>query len=127
MSPSPIIAEATNDPVLFVARFTITFRETAGLGANVDFFNITLRNSVGLESPAFNHGADEVIRAAGTNHLAARGSLAIPFAQSYFNGLGTRSIIIIVVAQLTDERGNRINVSGQVEAFSRASDARLPH
>jgi hypothetical protein len=81
---------------------------------------------VGLESQALNHGADEIVKAVGTNHVAARGTLAFPLTQIYFNGIGTRSITIIAVAQLTDERGNRMNVTSQVDAFARPG-VRLPN
>lgn len=120
VTPSPVIADATDQNQVYLASFTITFTETAGLGANIDFFNVTMRNPLGYESAtAYNHGADEVIKIAGTNHVAAKGTLVLPFKQTYWNGMGTRGLTLILVAQVTDERGNRMNVTNQVECLRR--------
>ncbi|HKC12546.1 MAG TPA: hypothetical protein VKI41_10975 [Vicinamibacteria bacterium] len=120
-TPDPVVATPATgtDPTRpFHATYTMTIRETSGLSGNVNFWNETLENPVtGLFSGTVSFGADRVIALAGTNHLQAMGSLNI--ARSYDYGPGGnsgtgRGVISHVVVQVTDDKGNVINVEGTI-------------
>lgn len=116
VSPNPVIAQPSTDPNYdWEADWSVNFRETAGVGFNVDFINATLRNSTtGGDVGTLNFGAATIIRAAGTNHVNGLGSLSVPQGVVYTLAFGGRQGVVTIVAQCTDERGNVMNVSGQV-------------
>ena len=97
------MAEASSNPNFdWEVTFTVTIRETAGIGANVDFVN--------LESGevTINIGASEIIDIAGTNQISGNGSLAVPLTFFYTSIEGGSEIDATVEVQCTDERGNVI-------------------
>jgi hypothetical protein len=119
--PNPVIAEecrtaannvcgtSTNQ---FVATTAITIREAAGLGGNVNFINVTLRDvTTGIAGNTLNYGADEVARrAGGTNHINALGSLTVRNVGVVytlpFNG---REATMTITVSFGDDKGNTIN------------------
>ncbi|MCQ7029866.1 hypothetical protein MRO55_25510, partial [Escherichia coli] len=86
----------------------LVLRETAGLGGNVNYVDVSFVNSFGFETrSALNYSANEVIRRAGTNHIDARGELRIPLAMVYSaDGFGQRTITLKNAISFTDDRGN---------------------
>lgn len=120
-SPDPIIATASGNPSFpWTATWEVVIRESAGLGGNVDFINVGLRNLAGFESPSVsNWGADRIITRAGTNHFAAGGTLRIPLSTTYTSGNvgGSRTIDLIVTAQIHDDRGNLITATSEVRVL----------
>jgi hypothetical protein len=109
VSPPTLVAKPNNDRTYpWLVEWTLVLRETAGLGGNVNYVNVGFVNSFGFETPsALNYGADEVIRRAGTNHLAARGELRIPLGMIYTaDGFGQRTITLKNAVSFTDDRGN---------------------
>jgi hypothetical protein len=119
--PDPIIVRHSGNPNYpWLAAWTAVFTESAGLGGNVDFINIGLRNLAGLETPSLrNFGASEIVAKAGTNHLDARGTLRVPLTEIYYSGNpgGSRTITIIMTAQIHDDRGNLITATSEVKAL----------
>ena len=118
VSPNPVIASACTPTTClsgfdFAALFTVQISETAGVGGNVNFVNVTLRNTTtGIEIGTVNVGADEVIRRVptATNHVNARGSLSIVnLGVTYRLTGGGRQGTLTVTVQFTDDRGNQIN------------------
>jgi hypothetical protein len=116
IAPNPMNAEASGDAEFpWRVEFEVIVRETAGLGGNVDFINITLRNpATGGETSALNYGANEVAdRAGGTNHIDARGSLTVPISIRYRLAGGGRQAVFIAEVRFTDDRGNVIMASAE--------------
>jgi len=118
VSPNPVIASACTPTTCttgfaFSAVFNLQISETAGVGGNVNFVNVTMRDSTtGAEIGTINFGADEVIRRASTatNHVNARGSLSIVnLGVNYRLSGGGRQGTLTVAVQFTDDRGNQIN------------------
>ncbi|MEQ1759499.1 MAG: hypothetical protein ABL986_14355 [Vicinamibacterales bacterium] len=114
--PNPVIAIACTPTTCaagleFIASLSVQISETAGLGGNVDFVNVTMRNATtGAEIGTLNYGADELIRRASTNHVNARGSLTIPNVGIVYRlAGGGRQGTVTVAVQFTDDRGNRLN------------------
>lgn len=118
-SPNPIIAqdctpalcgESTNR---YAAVTAVTVAESAGLGGNIDFINVTLRNATtGVEPNTLNYGADEIARrAGGTNHVQGSGSLTVKdIGALYTLALGGRQATMTIAVQVTDDRANRSNL-----------------
>jgi hypothetical protein len=96
VTPTPVLAVpisqrptfcAANPDWEFVAAWTTTVRETAGLSGNVNFINVTAKNALGLElfKAPINFDANYVIRKAGTNregrgsdHVKRHGHVLLP-------------------------------------------------
>lgn len=112
IAPNPIMAQASGDRDFpWLINFEVNFRETAGLGGNIDFINTILINAAtGTEVPALNFGANQVASSAGTNHLNARGSLQVPLGVVYRLSGGERRAALIAVIRFTDDRGNVQNL-----------------
>ncbi len=112
IAPNPIMAQASGDRDFpWLINFEVNFRETAGLGGNIDFINTILINAAtGTEVPALNFGANQVASSAGTNHLNARGSLQVPLGVVYRLSGGERRAVLIAVIRFTDDRGNVQNL-----------------
>jgi hypothetical protein len=116
IAPNPMSAQASGDAEFpWLVEFTVNVRETAGLGGNVDFINVTLRNpATGGETRALNYGANEVAeRAGGTNHINARGSLTVPISIRYRLAGGARRAVVITEIRFTDDRGNVMNATAE--------------
>jgi hypothetical protein len=117
-SPNPIIAAdctpATcgNSGFRYAASTTLTVTESAGVGGNVDFVNMTLRSgTTNTEVGTLNFGSGEISSfAGGTNHVNPRGSLAIRnIGIVYTLGGNARQATMTVAVQFTDDKGNRTN------------------
>ena len=108
-SPAPITATQSNEPGFsWMAEFTITIRETAGIACNVNFISLASGNVLLVD------GADDIIAKAGTNHINPRGSLTVPFRIHYNSVAGDREVAWTVSVEVTDERGNVITVGSTV-------------
>ena len=111
ISPDSPVAKASGDRQYpWKVDWTVVLRETAGLGGNVNHVDVSFVNNFGFETKGvLNYGADEVVRAAGTNHIAARGELRIPLSMLYrADGVGGRTILLKNAVDFTDDRGNHM-------------------
>lgn len=109
ISPEHPVATPTGDRNYpWRVEWTVVLRESAGLGGNVNYIDVSFVNNFGFETKgALNYGADEIIRRAGTNHLNARGELRVPMSMLYrADGFGGRTILLKNAVNFTDDRGN---------------------
>jgi hypothetical protein len=124
VAPSPITAERCSPQCLsdsgtgfaFSAALTITLQESAGIGARIN--SITLTGSTG--SVTFDplvFGSTEIAREAGSNHVSARGSLAVPLNIVYTTPAGTPNLTISISADVTDDQNNQVTATGQVNVI----------
>lgn len=118
-SPSPIIAGGGGYGYQYSADFTVTVKETSGgVGGNVNFVNATIRNdTTGVELGTINFSATEIIDQAGSNHVAARGTLNIPLGFYYTLAWGGRQATLTIAIQLADDRGNVTNRSLELKVI----------
>jgi hypothetical protein len=111
-SPNPIIAGTGSQGFQYTAAFTISVTESAGVGGNVNFVNVTLRNvTTGVELNTVNFTATDVFNRAGTNHIAAKGTLNIPLSVIYSLALGGRQATMTIAVQIGDDAGHTTNQS----------------
>ncbi len=117
LSPSPIVSGDSGDPrAPRLASWQVVLRETGGVGATVNFVNATLRDAVTgvLAEPhgVWSQGSSDVLAAAGSNRLAAGGSLVVPQIVSFsFPGGDTAPGRLAVTVQVTDDDGNVMGAS----------------
>ena len=84
-----------------------TIRETAGLGANLNYVRLRLLLG-GSEVERQEIGASDIIRAAGTNRVAANGTVNGNFIFDFNRGDATSAILDF---NFTDDRGNNATAS----------------
>jgi hypothetical protein len=109
--PNPVLAlRNPRAPALRSARWTVQISESGGVGGTLSFVNVTLRDAAtGVPvdpSPFLSLDAGEIARQAGTNRLAAGGTLVL--AQGIdFESPGAMAQLTIA-AQLLDDEGNLV-------------------
>ncbi len=102
----------------FTADWSTTVRETAGLGGNVNFINVTAKNAAGFElfKAPLNFDANYVIKAAGTNHVNGGGQIVVKeMGMCYALSTGLRSVHVVQVVNFTDDRGHLMNIQTEFE------------
>lgn len=124
--PDPVIAEASGN-AQFPWRYTYTLivRESAGLACNLNRWEETLINPVtNLQAAPSTYGVAEAQRLAGSNFIAAMGTLRIPRGGLYSAGgsAGTgRQVNHRTVVQVIDAAGNTINADNTIRILSRGA------
>jgi hypothetical protein len=109
-TPNPIIATGGTQGFQFTAAFTLTVTESAGLGGNVSFVNVTLRNATtGVEVGTIQFNPVDIAARAGSSHIAARGTLSIPLSVVYTLALGGRQATTTIAVQIGDDAGHVSN------------------
>lgn len=112
INPSTINSAPSSNPNFpFEADFTVVITESAGLGGNVDFINVTLTNSSGASTSAINFGAGDIISRAGSNRVESRSQGQFPLGVVYRFTTGQSSGSLSVSIQVTDDRGNQSRLS----------------
>ena len=88
---------------------TLTVQETAGLAGTVTQIEMTLREAgTNAVIGAGSFEAAAVAQIAGTNRVAARGSLNIPeVGVHYPANQGGKSAVLTYIVRFTDDRGNQ--------------------
>ena len=121
VAPNPVTAQRCAPQCLsesggsfaFSAPFTISLQESAGIGAKVN--SISLTGSTGFVTfDAVVVGSSEIIQEVGTNHVAPRGTLAVPLNIVYNTPGGTPNLSINISVQFTDDQNNQVTATGQV-------------
>lgn len=109
-NPNPVVAgppgtstDGINYP--FSARFSIAISETAGLACNVNRISILFPGT----NNTIPYGVADVQRMAGSNFVAASGSLSVPFSLVYGPN---RQQPLLVTVEVID--ANRNTVTGTV-------------
>jgi hypothetical protein len=117
VNPSPVVSTDSGDPhAPRQAHWQVVLRETGGVGATVNFVNATLRDAATgvLADPhgVLSQSVSDVLVAAGSNHLSANGSLAVPQVVTFSlsSGAAARGRLEVSV-QLTDDAGNVVGAS----------------
>jgi hypothetical protein len=98
----------TTSPVAgfkFRIAFPCTVTESAGLGANANFVRARFTKN-GAQVESHDIGASDITRVSGTNHLAARGTLAGTFLFDFNRGDATGGTLEF---NFTDDRSNRLS------------------
>jgi hypothetical protein len=108
VSPNPITASAVPGSSQLLAAFSLTIKESAGLGASVDFVNATLADpSNGAPLNTVNFGASNIIARAGTNRIAGKGTLKIEdIGATYMPSPGARQTTMTITVQTEDDAGH---------------------
>jgi len=107
VSPNPVVAQAPGDGGLqWVAAFTLTLNETAGLGATVTAANaVVYEASAGIITSTL-APEDVLIQVNATgNKIAANGSLPIEYRISYTAPNGGRAVLVKITVSVTDDNG----------------------
>jgi hypothetical protein len=114
---NPLCVGASGTTFPYSATLTISAQESAGIGANINSITVTPAAGAGT-LPPLTYGSDVVIQRSGSNHVAARGALSFPMSMVYSTGsAGTANLVITVSVQFTDDRGNQIVATGQVNVI----------
>ena len=110
VTPNPIVA-ADCDPAVcggegvLLAVGTLVITETAGVGGFVNLAAISLRNTAtNAEVGTLSYSAQEITALAGTNRVAANGTLTIPgLGAAYRLPGGARAATMSFAVALTDD------------------------
>jgi hypothetical protein len=116
ISPDPVSAVLSGDPSFpWLAEWISIVSENAGLGADVNSIDITVRdNATGLKVGAANVGSDDIIERVGTNYVQGRGSISIPLGIEY--ELADWHVLLLTTkVRTTDDRGNDQAVTAEAE------------
>ena len=97
---------------------TLTLRETVGLGATVDTVAVTLRSDGGETVVQGQFDAAAVSQLAGTNRLAASGTLRIPVSAHFAPAPSRLPGTFTVTITARDDRGNRLTASAMARVPS---------
>lgn len=116
INPSPAQSELSSNPDFdWLVRFSVIVAESAGLGGNVDFINVVLRDALtGAQTSPVNFGAGDIIGLAGTNRVEASGRIEVPLGIVFNFSSGSSAGTALVDVQVTDDRGNRQRLSANV-------------
>lgn len=124
IAPSPVTASVCNPKCAgtngaqfdFAVSMTIVVRETAGLGGNIDSIDLfSARN--GAVYSTLNLNPSQIAQFAGTNHVAASGSLSVPLSLLYSTPDGGKERTTAVFVRFTDDKGNAFTQSVTVNVL----------
>jgi hypothetical protein len=110
-SPNPIVASPDPFGFQYMATFTATVTETAGVSGNIDTLIVTLHESqTNLDRFTIGFNPSDIQNRAGTNHIGAKGTLDVPISLHYnLTGSGRQATLIVGII-LVDDFGHRINL-----------------
>jgi len=91
----------------------LRMRETAGLGANINYIRLDVLRATGELEERSEIGANEIVSALGTNRIGPNATWqnVVVF---FFRATIKKGRQLIVTVNLTDDRGNTVNLT---EAF----------
>jgi hypothetical protein len=120
--PSPIKAtrcnpqcpgESGSQSFAFSADMMIDVQDSATVGATVNSITLTATADGSPFAPlAFS--SDELRRMVGTTRVDGQATLSIPLTIVYNTPSGSANLNVNVSVQITDERGNQVTATGQV-------------
>lgn len=110
LSSSPIDAVvAVDGSARWSAEWTLSVRETAGIGGNIDFVRATLADATGASIAETELDVDQVSeQLGGSNHIRAGSNQTIPMNLSFDFPADSPSGDLHVAVQLSDDRGNTV-------------------
>ena len=104
-----------------VGQWQVVINELAGVGGRVNFVNSTLRDAesgaVAWPTGYLSLNAEGIAAQAGTNRLAAKGTLRVSQSLQFALLSGGRRAVVTVAVQFLDERGRLLTqtAEGRVE------------
>ena len=103
-TPSLVPAVVSSNPAFaWQISWVLTVRETAGISGRVNFLRVTIADQQVLTVDTAG-----VVAAAGSNAVAARGTLQIPLTLLYNLPTGDRLATVTTTVNFTDSRNNTI-------------------
>ena len=96
---------------------TLALQESAGVSGNVDFINVKPVTEAGIELPTLGYGADVIVERSSTNHVNAFGSFSFPLTILYSTGTSSASLAVTISLQFTDDLGNQMAASVDVQVL----------
>jgi hypothetical protein len=102
---------------------TVTVQESARISGNVDFINVSPVTADGTELPPLGYGPDVIVQRSFTNHVNPSGIFSFPLAFFYSTGVDNAQLVVNISLQFTDDRGNRLNGTAQVNVADPAASA----
>lgn len=113
IAPDPATAQASDDPgYAWLATFTGTLSETAGVAVTINSVNTTLRET--SDGTVVTGGEDPLVKidvATSATRVEANGSIAIDFVVHYTLAGGGREAVVDVVVLVTDDYRRPQNVA----------------
>lgn len=115
--PNPVIAGpggtgSNGVSYPFSARWTLVITETAGLPCNV---NRVLISFFPTDDSAIEYNPADITRLAGTNFVAASGSLRVPISILYRGSASSRLATFVSTVEVIDANNNRLTGSVNVD------------
>jgi hypothetical protein len=131
VSPSPATAVRCNPACVapsgrsypFEASMTVTVQESARIGGNVDFINVSPVTTDGTALPPLGYGADVLMQRSFTNHVNPSGILSFPLAFFYSTGTDNAQLVVNISLQFTDDKSNQLTGTAQVTVADPAASA----
>lgn len=122
VSPNPVTAKRCNPLCTapsgklfpFEAAMSVWVQESARLGGNVDFINVTPVTADGTELPTLGYGSDVLIQRSTTNHVDPSGAFTFYFAFFYATGGNNPGLVVNISLQFTDDKGHVLTGTAQV-------------
>jgi len=113
LSSSPIeAAVAVDGSAPWRAEWTVSVRETAGIGGDIDFVRATLADSAGASIAETELDADQVSeQLGGTNHIRGGSNQEIPMSLNFDFPAEVFSADLRVTVQLNDDRDNTVSAT----------------
>lgn len=115
VSPDPVTATETDDPKTPLRADWVVTITSNGAGGTVNFVNATLRDADtgALPDPTgrLSLAAPDIAAQAGTNRVAAGGSLRVVQGLDYALPADSRRATLLVTVQLIDDLGNVVSRS----------------
>jgi len=122
VSPNPVTAGRCNPLCVapsgklfpFEAAMSVSVQESARIGGNVDFINVTPVTSDGTELPVLRYGSDVLIQRSTTNHVNPSGIFTLYLAFFYATGGDNPVLAVNINLQFTDDKGNVLTGTASV-------------
>jgi uncharacterized lipoprotein YajG len=113
VTPNPAKTNLTSAPVL-VVQYSLNVKETAGLGAEVQYVNGTLYNQVTGGTLAFNnYDSSDILVFVGSKRIEGGKSIDVTQQLQFVLPADSTNItsVLTVSVQVKDDRGNFVNQS----------------
>lgn len=110
VAPNPIPPDVI--PNGFQIRYTITIKETAGVGGTFEFVNSTLfDDATGTQVAVNNFDDRDLVVFVGSKRVEPNGSLDVPQQIAYVTPGGGRAALLTVAVRVKDDKDNTVNES----------------
>jgi hypothetical protein len=101
------------------AHWRVVLTETAGVGGNVAFLNVSLRDlSSGARADpgsGLSLGEPEIVQRAGTNRIEPLGTLSLEESLSYTLRSGGQAVRLAAAIQFKDDNGHVVSATGEAQ------------